>query len=178
MSDEGLFGLAGVAAVVAGVLRMAATFTGGVLTGDAAEVLYAIIDTAAVFGIVGIYLRYRSRLGGLGIVGFAVGLGGAASIVGPDGVMFGVPLYMAGSVALLLGLAILGGLMLRVGVLRLPATLFVVALGLAVASLGWAVLATVSGLVYGLGMAVAGVALVREAREGGGRGGRGAAGVG
>jgi hypothetical protein len=113
MPDEPLHRLAGVAAVIAGVLRVAAAFTGGVVTGEAAEVLYAVIDIAAVFGILGFYLRHRSRLGGLGIFGFAVALVGAASIVGPDGVMYGVELYMAGSAVLLLGLAILGGSMLR-----------------------------------------------------------------
>jgi hypothetical protein len=162
MPDEKLFRLAGVAAVIAGVLRMAATFTGGIVTGEAAEVLYAVIDMAAVFGIIGVYLRHRSRLGGLGVVGFAVALVGAASIVGPDGVMLGVELYKAGSVALLLGLAILGGLMLRAGVFRSAAVLFVAAFGLAMVSPVLAVLATVSGFVYGLGMVAAGVALVRE----------------
>jgi hypothetical protein len=162
MPDEPLHRLAGVAAVIAGVLRVAAAFTGGVVTGEAAEVLYAVIDIAAVFGILGFYLRHRSRLGGLGIFGFAVALVGAASIVGPDGVMYGVELYMAGSAVLLLGLAILGGSMLRAGVFRSAAVLFIVAFGLAMLSPVLAVLAAASGMVYGLGMVAGGVLLLRE----------------
>jgi hypothetical protein len=68
------------------------------LTGEQAELVYLLLDLLAVFALIGIYLRYRQRLGFIGLAASAVALSGAASIVGPDGMLFGASLYMVGSV--------------------------------------------------------------------------------
>jgi hypothetical protein len=158
VEDITLFRLAAVAALLAGAMRMVVTFTSGMLIGDQAELVYLLVDLLAVFALIGIYLRHRQRLGVLGLAAFVVALSGAASIVGPDGMLFGASLYMVGGILLLTGLAGLGALMLRVReASKLAPTLWIVAwLCVLLASPGFALLAEVGGFLYGLGLFIAG----------------------
>ncbi|HZH16959.1 MAG TPA: hypothetical protein VE057_21560 [Archangium sp.] len=160
MFDATLFRLAAAAALLAGAMRMVVTFTSGMLTANQAELVYLLVDLLAVFALMGIYFRHRQRLGFLGLAAFAVALSGAASIVGPDGTLFGASLYGVGSILLLTGLAGLGALMLRVhGASRLAPTLWIAAWLCVLASPTFALLAQVGGFLYGLGLFIAGTAL-------------------
>ncbi len=112
MNDGTLFRLAGLAAVVAGALRIGTSF----LTWDAAaawqELLATGIDVLLLFGFMGTYLAHRVALGWLGLVAFALAETGIGSIVGPDTVAFGVDTYQAGVVVISIGLALFATTML------------------------------------------------------------------
>ncbi len=161
MSDATLFRFTAIAALLAGAMRMVTTFTSAMLTGEQAELVYFLLDLLAVFALMGIYLRHRQLLGFPGLAAFAVALTGAASIVGPDGMLFGASLYVVGSVLLLTGLAGLGALMLRIReASKLAPALWLVAWLCALASPAFAPLAHVSGFLYGLGLFIAGTTLL------------------
>src|SRR5262249_52336470 len=57
-------------------------------------------------------------IGVLGFVGFAIAFPAAASLVGPDGTLYGVNLYQLGGGLLTLGLAMLGIAQLRAAIGR------------------------------------------------------------
>lgn len=106
MTAPALFRLAGLAAILAGGLRVLASFIPYNADSLALELLYLVIDLGLVFAIVGLYLWEFPAAGRPGFVGFVVALGGTASIVGPDGSLGGIALYAVGALLIALGLAV------------------------------------------------------------------------
>ena len=72
MSRTTLIRLAALAALIAGALRIGATFTGGALVGGTAEMVYLFIDLGLVLGVLGAYLSRPQDLRRLGFAGFAI----------------------------------------------------------------------------------------------------------
>lgn len=139
-----------VAGGIGGALRIGSTAVTHIPQSVVHELLYAVIDTGLLFGLIGAYLATAGRTGRAGLVAFAVALIGIAGILGPDAPMFGVDFYLAGANLFIVGLAALSILLLRVGLFRLPAHLWI-ASGL------FGLLSTLTGT--GLALAAAGVAL-------------------
>jgi hypothetical protein len=107
MTRRLLLRLGSIAAIVAGVLRIGSSFLGYSDATPARELLYLTIDLCILFGLLTIYFYQYVELGKSGVVGFVVGVSGAAIIVGPDGAIGGVAMYPLGSALLLFGLSVI-----------------------------------------------------------------------
>ena len=166
MQTRTLLRFSAAAALAAGTLRIVTTLVGP-HGGDASELLYLSVDLCLVFAIPGIYLSRHAQLGLAGFVGFLLALAGAASLVGPDGTLFGIDMYRLGGLVLMLGLGLLAYAQLSAAVQRTGSSICcVVAI---VATLG-AVSSTASGwslavgLCFGSAFVAFGLELLREAR--------------
>lgn len=165
MNDVVLFRILGAAAVLGGALRIVSAFVPWEQNVAWLEAFYFVIDVALLFGLMGIYFVHRERLGLAGFAAFAVAETGIASIVGPDGMAFGLDAYQLGVFAISFGLTAFGVVMLikRAG--------SAVAAGCWILSLLVGLGATVSnqpeagfvagGVLFGAGFVIAGAALVR-----------------
>lgn len=172
MNDAKLFRALGVAAIVGGLLRAAASFIPWNMWGTdwRIEVLSIVIDVSLLFGLIGVYFATRDRLGWGGFAAFALAATGIASIIGPDSVTFGVDTYVAGVHAISIGLALLGVVMLlkRAGT---TAAAICWVLSLAVGAGGGAVGQAelgflLGGLLFALGFVAAGIELVLPGQRG------------
>jgi hypothetical protein len=99
MSSQQLIRWGGLAAMLAGALRTAASFWPSAEPGVTLEVLYLVIDVLLLFGIFGIYAFQHERIGWFGFVGFLLAVIGTAIIAGPDGTIGLVDMYTAGSLS-------------------------------------------------------------------------------
>lgn len=106
MSAATLIRLGGLAAMLAGALRMAASFIPYSSASVQLELLYLVIDLLLLLGLLGIYAYQHEQAGKLGFAGFLPALIGTASIVGPDGKLGNVDMYVAGSLLISLGLCV------------------------------------------------------------------------
>lgn len=163
MRDEQLLRALGAAAVLGGALRTGSSFIPWDGSAEI-EALAFVIDVALLFGLMGIYLAARGRVGWFGFAAFALAEAGVASIVGPDTQAFGIDTYQAGVVAISVGLAALGVAMLatRAGFAVTSicwiASLIVGAGGGAIGQGTLGIL--VGGILFGLGFVAAGLRLV------------------
>jgi hypothetical protein len=163
MKDEHLFRVLGGAAILGGVLRIGSSFIPW--DGSAQiEALAFVIDVSLLFGLMGIYLAARERLGWFGLVAFVLAETGIASIIGPDTTSFGIDTYQAGVVVISVGLALLGFAMLlaRAG-FTLSALCWIASLivGVAGGFVGQGAAGfLVGGILFGLGFVAAGLRLV------------------
>jgi hypothetical protein len=107
MSNEQLIRWGGVAAILAGALRTAASFWPSTEPGVALEVSYLVIDLLILFGILAIYGFQSEQIGPVGVLGFLLAVIGTAIITGPDGKIGPVNMYAAGSLFLGIGLVFL-----------------------------------------------------------------------
>jgi hypothetical protein len=99
-----LLKLSALAAVLGGILRMAAALPLG-LDAVAAEALYDAIDVLLLMGLMGIYLSRAEALGVLGLTAFALATAALSFIGGPDADPFGFSTYQEGAVVLALAMA-------------------------------------------------------------------------
>jgi hypothetical protein len=106
-SSKNLIRWGGLAAVLAGVLRAAASPWPFAEPTVALELYYLLVDVLILFGILGVYGLLGERSGVAGFLGFLFGVVGTAIIVGPDGEIGGVDMYGAGSAVLAVGLVFL-----------------------------------------------------------------------
>jgi hypothetical protein len=169
MGEQTLFRVLGGAAALGGVLRIASAFVPWEQNLAWLEVSYFVIDVALLFGLMGIYFADHARLGVGGFAGFALAEVGIASIVGPDGMAFGLDVYQLGVFAISIGVAVLGIAMLimRAGSAVAAACwigALLVGLGGTLANQPEAGFVA-GGVLFGLGFAVAGVALMRPAAK-------------
>jgi hypothetical protein len=160
----GLAAFGAVCAVVGGALRVVSTFIPWAPASPWLETLYGVIDVCLLFGLIAVYLRTAERIGVVGLFFFAVSLGAEASIVGPDAVMFGIDFYQLGCAVLLIGLLGLSVQMLRVGVLRVPAGLWLasVVAGFGANAIGGKVGVLAAGAILGVGFLCAGVLILHR----------------
>lgn len=107
MSSERLIRLGGLAAMLAGVLRVGASFIPYTKSGVALELLYLTIDVLLLLGLLGLYTYQHEQVGLVGFLGFLSALIGTAIIVGPDGEIGGVNMYVVGSLLISVGLSLL-----------------------------------------------------------------------
>lgn len=157
----GLIRPGALAAIAAGALRIVSTFIPYQAESVGLEALYGVIDLGLMFGLVAVYAAVAGRVGTIGLFGFAVALAGVASIVGPDGEMFGVAFYRVGALVFVAGLALLAAAMLRSGALRMPALVWLGTFGASLAAIAWPPAFMAAGLLLGAGYVLAGVGLMR-----------------
>lgn len=94
------------AALLAGLLRIAAQFIPYSPDSAALELLYGVIDAGFVLALAGLVALTAPRISGAGLALLLAALVGAASIVGPDRAAFGIDFYLAGSALLVLALGL------------------------------------------------------------------------
>ncbi len=92
--------IGGMAAIVAGLLRIWAVFLPG-----AQDVLWFATDAFFLFGLIAWYLTRAERLGTLGLLGFALAATGILVI--RSAAMFGPQGYAIGSAAFVVGLIVM-----------------------------------------------------------------------
>lgn len=107
MSSTTLIRLGGLAAMLAGILRTGASFIPSTKPGVGLELFYLLIDVLILLGILGIFGCQHEQVGIVGFLGFLSALIGAALIVGPDGAIGGVEMYVIGSLMISVGLTLL-----------------------------------------------------------------------
>jgi hypothetical protein len=97
----------GLAAIVGGVLRAAASFAPVVIDSDIArESLYIVVDVCLTIGLVSFNARHSKSIGWPGATGLALGLVGLAT-VRANRVISTVDLYPAGALATACGVILL-----------------------------------------------------------------------
>jgi hypothetical protein len=163
MTDTYLFRLSGLAAILAGMLRVGTSF----LTWDSTvawqEGLATGIDVLLLFGLMGIYLAHRAALGWIGLAAFVAAETGIGSIIGPDTVSFGIDSYQAGVAVISIGLAVLSLVMLATRAGPAAAAICWIAslcVGLGGGFVGYGPFGFfLGGILFGLGFVAAGAAL-------------------
>jgi hypothetical protein len=156
----GLVRLGALASTVSGALRIASTFIPYQPGSATLEALYVVIDLGLMFGLVAAYLAYADRIGAAGLAAFAIGLAGIASIVGPDAVLFDIDFYRIGALTFVGGLALLSAVMLRAGVMRVAAGLWLATFLASLTASVWPPAFMAAGVLLGSGYVVAGVSLL------------------
>src|SRR6185312_3394169 len=128
--------------------------------------LYDTIDALLMFAVMGIYLSRKDHLGMLGFLSFAIAIAALSFIGGPDADPFGFSTYEQGAYTLaiaMVGLS-LAWLMGRQRPLWAPACWFLSVIAAGVLEMLPAPLPsygfTAAGLLFGLGVVLAGVDLI------------------
>ena len=163
MPTATLIRLGGLAAILAGVLRVGTSFIpySNSKPGVALELLYLIIDVLILLGLLGVYGYQNEKAGGSGFIGFLLALIGTAIIVGPDGKIGSVDRYVVSSLMISIGLSLLAFGTWKAD--RLPRTvplLWVMSMVVGVGGYligGPTVTFVIAGLAFGLAFIVAGV---------------------
>lgn len=129
------------------------------------EPLYVANDLCLTFAVLGLYLPQQAVVGRLGLLGFCLMLGGFALIAGPEAPLLGISAYWLGKPVIGVGILLLCGVLWQ----RQPQTRLVSGLlllsvligGLAMLGVASRYLASLSGLMLGLGFVVQGWRQVR-----------------
>jgi hypothetical protein len=153
-----------VAAVAGGALRIVSTFVPYTANSPGLEALYGVIDLGLMFGLVTVYVAGAEAVGLAGLGFFFVALAGVASIVGPDAPAFGIDFYRIGALVFVAGLAGLSVQLLRAGLMRASAVLWLVTFAASLATVVLPQAFIVAGLAIGAGYVFAGVELLRLRR--------------
>jgi len=149
------------ASTVSGALRIISTFIPYHPETAPLEALYGAIDLGLMFGLLALYLANAERLGPAGPAAFAIAMAGIASIVGPDAAMFGIDFYRIGALIFVGGLALLSAVMLRAGVMRIVAALWLATFLSSLTASIWPPAFSAAGLLLGVGYVLVGIALLR-----------------
>lgn len=161
MPLAGLVRLGALASTVSGALRIASTFIPYQPESPALEALYGVIDIGLMFGLLALYLAKAERLGTAGLAAFVIAMAGIASIVGPDASMAGIDFYRIGALTFVGGLALLALVMLRAGVMRIVAALWLATFLSSLTASVWPPAFMAAGLLLGAGYILNGIALLR-----------------
>ncbi len=160
LRTAGLVRFGAAAAIIGGALRVVSVILPLEADSALAEGLYGVIDLGLLFGLIAVYLASAEAIGLAGLAAFLLCLTGIASIVGPDAQAFGLDFYRIGALAFAAGLAGLAVQLIRTGVMRTSAWLWIATLvfGLASSVAPWAFMA--AGACLGGGYVLAGLGLM------------------
>ncbi|HET9587320.1 MAG TPA: hypothetical protein VFO91_00905 [Anaerolineales bacterium] len=168
MPASTLIRLGGLSAILAGLLRAGSSFIPYLTTeqGELLEVLYLITDVLILLGLLGVYGYQHEQAGHSGFIGFLLALIGTAIIVGPDGRIGSVEMYMAGALMISIGVLVLAIGTWKAG--QLPRSVPILWAGSTVVGLGGFVLGSldwtflIAGVTFGLAFLVAGITIWRD----------------
>ncbi|HEV8371239.1 MAG TPA: hypothetical protein VGQ39_25065 [Pyrinomonadaceae bacterium] len=168
MSSAALIRAGGIAAIVGGVLRVAASFAPSIGSDVERQLLYFVIDVFLLLGLLGFYELRHQDIGRTGALGFLLALVGL-SVVRSSRAIPGLDLYPVGALAFVGGLIAMCGSAWRVKTLAgwVPVAFVVSTLvgfvGTVVNDAEW--LFVVSGLLFGAAFAGLGRAMWFAARR-------------
>lgn len=106
MAYAALVRLAGLAAIIAGVLRTGAAFFPASDPSVAQEWFFLVVDILLLFGVCGVFAYQHVEGGVWGFAGFLLSAIGIEMIGGPDGTLGDVDVYTSG--VSLIGIGIVG----------------------------------------------------------------------
>ena len=163
MPASTLIRLGGLSAILAGLLRIGTSFI-PLLTaeqGPFLEAIYLITDLLILFGVLGVYAHQHQRAGYPGFAGFLLAMMGTAIIIGPDGRIGNLEMYILGAMMISVGVVLLAigtwqadQLSRWVPVLWVVSTLTGIG-GFLLGGVAWTFL--IAGVAFGLAFLLAGV---------------------
>ena len=160
MSRRNLIQWGGLAAVLAGILRVIASFTPTVWS-VGLQIFYFAIDVLLLLGIIGVYAFQKKETGRWGFFGFLLALIGVGLLIGHDVVNAFVFLYPLGAFLFAVGISVLAirswtakALPHWVSGLLITSTLIGI-LGYVIQ--GFDILFVISGVIFGIGFIGAGL---------------------
>jgi hypothetical protein len=159
MSSKNLIRLGGLAAIVAGILRGINSFLPSINPSVTIAILYLLTDIFLLFGIIGIYSFEHQKSRSWGFLGFLLAIVGVAII--RTGSISGVNLYPIGASTFTVGLSLFAvGAWIARSLPRWISVLWI--LSTIVGFMGYFIpglhlLFVVSGVVFGIGFAGAGI---------------------
>jgi hypothetical protein len=104
MSSTALIRFSGLAAILAGLLRGIASVLPSTIPIIELEILYFFTDVFILFGLMGLYAFQHEEIGVEGFIGFLIATVGIGSIIGPDGEISGLSMYVVGASIFAVGL--------------------------------------------------------------------------
>ncbi|HSL29250.1 MAG TPA: hypothetical protein VK900_08640 [Anaerolineales bacterium] len=166
-----LIRLGGLSAMLAGLLRAGSSFIPLFTTeqGIFLEALYLITDLLILFGLLGVYGYVHERAGYWGFAGFVLALSGTAMIVGPDGRLGSMEMYILGALLISVGVVFLAiGVWRARQLSRWVPVLWVVSTvagigGFLMGQFVWSVLIVIAGVAFGLAFVLAGANIWADA---------------
>jgi hypothetical protein len=168
MTRATLVRVGGMAAIVGGVLRVAASFAPNVGSDVERQLLYLAIDVFLLLGVLGFYELRHEDIGRAGAVGFLLALVGL-SVVRSSRAIPGVDLYPVGALAFAVGLLVscVSAWKVKTLAIWVPVALFGSVLaglvGTVVQGGGWVFV--LSGVAFGVGFAGLGYEVRSAARR-------------
>ena len=170
MDHKALLRVSAIAAIAGGLLRAAdPLFAAFALNPAALQQIWFAIDLLLLVGIGGIYLAEANRLGIAGFIAVLIFLFGILLVRSNGVTVLGIGGYQTGAAIALIGVSILALLMLLRRAQIVASLLWLAALVAGLTSrtgFGAGYLIALSGLLFGLGFAAAGVGLLRLAYKG------------
>ena len=170
MDYRALLRISAIAAIAGGLLRAADPFFAALHLNNATlQQIWFAIDLLLLIGVSGIYLAEANRLTIIGLVAVLVFLFGILLVRSAGVTVLGLGGYQTGAAVALIGISVLALLMLLRRVQIVASLLWLAALATGLASragIGATYLVALSGLLFGLGFAAAGVGLLRLAYKG------------
>lgn len=172
MPASTLIRLGGLSAILAGLLRIATSFM-PLLTGEQGsflEVIYLLTDLLILFGVLGVYAYQHQRAGYPGFTGFLLAMSGTAIIVGPDGRIGSLEMYMVGAIMISIGVVLLAiGTWQADQLTRWVPILWVVSTvvgigGFLMGDIAWSFL--IAGVAFGLAFLLAGAGMWTNSTSG------------
>jgi len=157
----------GMAAIVAGVLRVIASFVPG--SSYRIMLLYLLTDVLLFWGSIGLYGFLQKKIGVAGTLGFLLQVGGILILIGRDVGVFGANLYPVGALMFAAGLDLFAIGTWQVKMLP-PWILSLWILSTVLGPIGYfasglSFLFVVSGILFGIGFASAGFAICMHHHE-------------
>ncbi len=150
----------GLAAVLAGILRVIASFT-PTTTSVGLQIFYFVIDVLLLLGVIGVYAFQKQETGRWGFVGFVMALIGAGLLIGHDVVSAVAFLYPVAAFLFAVGISVLAirssvanTLPRWTSALLITSTVIGI-LGFVVG--GFDILFVISGVIFGIGFIGAGL---------------------
>jgi len=116
MTPATAYRLAGLCAVLGGLLRLIGPLAPDVLQGQALQINWLLTDVLLLLGLVGIYGYSRKSLGLTGMVGFVLAVAGVLIVRSGGDMIFGPGTYRYGAVVWTVGMAVMAFPMLLRGV--------------------------------------------------------------
>ncbi len=150
----------GLAAVLAGILRVIASFT-PTTTSVGLQIFYFVIDVLLLLGVIGVYAFQKQETGRWGFVGFVMALIGAGLLIGHDVVSAVAFLYPVAAFLFAVGISVLAIRSWAANTLpRWTSALLITStvigiLGFVVG--GFDILFIISGVIFGIGFIGAGL---------------------
>lgn len=170
MTPATAYKLAGLCAVIGGLMRLAGPFVQHLLQGQALLLLWLVTDILLLLGLVGIYGYSRKLLGLTGLIGFVTAVVGVLTVRSAGAQVFGEATYVYGAAVWTVGMAILAFPMLLRGVGHMVAAgLWMLALVIAIFAAtrpgeSWGIL--LAAIAFSAGYIAAGLPLIAKSDRG------------
>jgi len=168
MSRQTLWVLAGIAAVVGGLIDLVGPLLYPHLVEPARQGVYVLIDVLLLFGLLGLQSAAGDRTGRLGLIGFIVAVSAILLVRSSETRLLGPSTYALASSVWVIGMTVIAIALLRVRLpFRLPAALWITTLAVGLAGLALkdqGLMHRLAAASFALASIALGVQLIRQGR--------------